>query len=202
MVDDPFDARPQDGRSLDPEFLSRALDAVLRLAEIYAAERRIQIHGDAAHLADPLRAAAQADLIPPTDAPTASSPNSLPLAEPLGRAEQSGWPGSPRAPERPGQNDAAMKIRRGGWTKAKGNSTSAQIRAGAVEYLREKGARASGREIWEALKAEGLVITTKDPVALVSSRIGRSPLFDHTYEGYGLVEWSKGAHRDEIAQRE
>jgi hypothetical protein len=186
MVDDPLHAGYDDGRRTEAPFLSRALEAVLRLVEVYAAERDIQTHRDPVYPADPLLGAvARAHPISRVDAPTAASPSTPSTrVEPPGTVAQSSH-------EPAGRGDPAKNGHRGGWTK--GNSTSAQIRAGAVEYLRQKRARASGREIWGALKAKGVVITAKDPSALVSSRIGRSPLFDHTYEGYGLVEWSKGS---------
>ncbi len=189
MVDDPVRGGYDDDRRLEAPFLTRALEAVLRLAEIYAAERDIQAHRDPANRTDPLGGLVYGDPISRVSAPPAASPSdSLTLAEPPGTAAQSGGAGDRTPPQSPG--DSAPKPRRGRWTK--GNSTSAQIRAGAVEFLRDIGRRAKGPEILRALEAEGLVISSKDPAALVSSRIGRSPLFDHTYEGYGLREWSTG----------
>src|SRR4051794_32457413 len=79
MVDDLFRLVPDDGR-LDAPFLSRALEAVLRLAEIYAAQREIQTHRDPAHRADLLRSVADAGPISTADAPTAASPQAV--AEP------------------------------------------------------------------------------------------------------------------------
>ena len=188
MPDDTFRAGDDDGRRLQAPFLTRALEAMLRLVEIYAAERNIQTYPDP-HRAEALGRVANPNPLRGVDAPTAASTSaSLIISEPPGRMVQSGSEVSLPGHEAVGRGDPATKSPRGGWTK--GNSTSAQIRTGAVEYLRQKGARASGREIWEVLKAKGIVIKAKDPSALVSSRIGRSPLFDHTYAGYGLREWS------------
>jgi hypothetical protein len=194
MVDDRFPPGDDDRRRLQESFLTRALEALLRLVELYAAERDTQTHPDPVHRAAPLGGVANVNPPHRLDEATAASPSaSLTISEPPGRIAQSGSQGSLPGHEPHGRGDPATKSRRGGWTK--GNSTSAQIRAGAVEYLRQKGARASGREICEALKAKGMLINSKDPSALVSSRIGRSPLFDYTYAGYGLREWSEGGSR-------
>lgn len=177
------------GQRPDTSFLTLALEALLRLTELYAAERNIrslptmsiaQRVGGFANAgfanANPVRSA---------DTSTAASSISVALAEPPERS------GAGISGPQPGeQDDKAVTSRRGGWTR--GNSTSKQIRDGAIGYLRQKGSRAKGREIYEALKSQGMVINSKDPSALVSSRIGRSRFFDHTYEGYGLVEWSRG----------
>jgi hypothetical protein len=79
---------------------------------------------------------------------------------------------------------------RGGWRK--GHSESARIRIGASEFLREANQRASGGEIYAALKEMGITVNGNDPVTTVCCRLGRSDLFDHTDDGYGLVEWSQG----------
>jgi hypothetical protein len=192
MVDDSCRPGDDNARRLRAPFLTRALEVVLRVVELYAAERNIQTHPDPLQSADPLGGVANAS----EGLPAGSASASLTISERPGRIAQSASESNPPGDEPVDPGDPATKPPRGGWTN--GNSTSAQIRAGAVEYLRQKGARASGREIWEALKAKGMVINTKDPSALVSSRIGRSPLFDHTYAGYGLREWSdrEGSSQD------
>lgn len=194
MADAPFHAGDNDGRQPQAPFLERALEAVLRLVEIYAAEQHIQSRAHQTYRPDHVGGVANANPARGGDALTATLPaDSLAVAEPPGRRRlPNAHSGALDEPN--GQGDIAPKNPRRGWTK--GNSTSAQIRAGAVEYLRQKGARASGSEIWAALKERGLVITYKDPSALVSSRIGRSPLFDHTYEGYGLREWANSGTGD------
>lgn len=189
MVTDPSRAG-YDGQRPEAPFLSRALEAVLRLVELYAAERHIEILPEAAGRTDPPRSIAHTGPISPN---AVSPPNSPRYVEPPGRIAQSGSGGIPPIPELTEQREPMTKNRRGGWTK--GNSTSARIRTGALEFLRQIGRRAKGPEILRALEAKGLVINSKDPAALVSSRIGRSPLFDRTYEGYGLREWSNGAGR-------
>jgi hypothetical protein len=194
MVDDRFHAGDDNGRRPQEPFLIRALEAVLRLVELYAAERKVQTYPDPVHGAEPLGGVSNGHPVRRVAAPTAASPSvSLTISEPPGGNAASGAERSLPGHEPDGRGEPPTKSPHGGWTK--GNSTSAQIRAGAVEYLRQKGARASGREIWEKLKAKGMVINSKDPSALVSSRIGRSPLFDHTYAGYGLREWSEGGSR-------
>jgi hypothetical protein len=184
MMDEPSRSEYGDGRRHEPPFLSRALSALLRLVDIYAAERGI--NGDPAHHFGRVTCRDPSLRIDAPAAPPQSSPTDT---DPPGTGAGSRRQGSSAEDKTAGPLDAPKKSR-GGWTK--GNSTSAQIRAGAVEYLRQKGARAKGSEIWEALKAKGMIISTKDPSALVSSRIGRSPLFDHTYLGYGLREWDGG----------
>jgi hypothetical protein len=71
-----------------------------------------------------------------------------------------------------------------------GASESARIRNGAAEFLRETQQRASGGEIYAALWEKGIAVNGSDPVTTVCRRLGRSDLFDHTDDGYGLVEWS------------
>lgn len=188
MTDASFPAVDDDGLQLQAPFLERALEAVLRLVDIYAAERHIQLRMHQVHRPDRAGKLADANPVRGDDALITTSPaGSSAVAEPSGRLTLS----NARAvalDEPNGLGNVATKNPRRGWTK--GNSTSAQIRAKAAEYLRKTGTRARGSEIWKALRAEGLVINSKDPAALVSARIGRSPLFDHTYEGYGLREWS------------
>ena len=187
MEDEPSRAGYEHGQRLDATFLNRALDAVLRLVDIYAAERGIKPNSGLPH---PLGLVAYGDPISKIDAPTAASPSgSLTDADAPRTVAASSSEGVSAGDEPSGSLDPNSS-RRGGWTK--GNSTSANIRAGAVAFLRQKGHPAKGPEITRALLAQGMVIIAKDPIRLVSSRIGRSPLFVHTYAGYGLAEWQKG----------
>jgi hypothetical protein len=188
MADHPARTTNDAGLPPDASFLTLALETLLRLTEIYAAERNIQTL-PAMSTTPRVSSIANADPVCSADTPTAASSISAALAEPPERS------GASVSDHQSHEEDAtAATNRRGGWTRS--NSTSKQIRDGAVEYLRQKGERASGREIWEALKAKGMVTHYKKPPALVSSRIGRSPLFDRTHAGYGLVEWSRdGAER-------
>jgi hypothetical protein len=111
--------------------------------------------------------------------------NSCHFSEPLLGIHQA------RTQPRPDKAIRAPKgASQGGWTK--GNSESARICAGAAEYLRETGRRARSGEIYKALVAKGVSVGGTKPFARVSSRLGRSPLFDRTRDGYGLREWSNG----------
>lgn len=69
-----------------------------------------------------------------------------------------------------------------------GNNQSAAIRGVAAEYLRQKGAPASGAEIYRALVARGITIDAKRPISVVTSRLSRSPMFHNTALGYQLAE--------------
>lgn len=69
-----------------------------------------------------------------------------------------------------------------------GGSQSAAIRAGAAEYLRQKGGPASGAEIYRALLAMGITIPAKRPLSVVTSRLSHSPMFLNTGLGYQLAE--------------
>jgi hypothetical protein len=79
---------------------------------------------------------------------------------------------------------------RGGWTWT--NSKTSRIRDAAAEYLRTKGGRAKGGEIYQAISSMGVVVGGKAPAAVVCARLTSSPIFDRTREGYGLREWSDG----------
>jgi hypothetical protein len=87
--------------------------------------------------------------------------------------------------------EPSVRVARPRWTK--GNSQSAKIRAATADYLRQKGKRATGGEIYKAITAQGIKVGGKDPAAGVTARISAaSAIFDHTPEGYGLREWSNG----------
>ena len=123
MVDDPFRAGDDGGRRVQELFLTRALEAVLRLVEIYAAGRNIQTHPDPAHRAEPLGGVVNANPARRIDAPPAASPSaSLTISEPSERIARSGSEGSLPGHEPDGRGGPATKRPRGGWTK--GNSSA------------------------------------------------------------------------------
>lgn len=76
-------------------------------------------------------------------------------------------------------------IRRRG---SRAGSQAEAIRDGAEKYLRQKGARASSGEIYEALRLQGVNVVGKKPTAVVASYLSHSATFDCTSEGYGLAE--------------
>jgi hypothetical protein len=88
----------------------------------------------------------------------------------------------------PPPSNLADRASRPRWKK--GCSQSSRIRAAAVEYLRQKGKRATGREIYQAIASNGIEVTGKKPVATVCARLSASEIFDCSPEGYGLREWS------------
>ena len=98
-------------------------------------------------------------------------------------------PDQPAKTSRPAaHSDPPDRISSRRWTW--GNSQSSRIRAATVEYLREKGKRARGGEIYKAIASKGVEVSSKKPVAVVCARLTASAIFDRTSEGYGLREWS------------
>jgi hypothetical protein len=70
------------------------------------------------------------------------------------------------------------------------NSDTSKVLAGAAEYLRLIGRRATSREILEALSARGIKLNAKDPMTSVSSSLSHSPMFNNVLGlGYGLADW-------------
>jgi hypothetical protein len=84
--------------------------------------------------------------------------------------------------------DSRLRPRRRRWTLA--DSQTSRIRDAAADYLRTKGGRAKGGEIYKAIASKGVEVSAKKPVAVVCARLTASPIFDRTSEGYGLREWS------------
>jgi hypothetical protein len=88
------------------------------------------------------------------------------------------------------RSDPPSRISRSRWKR--GDSQSSRIQAAAADYLRQKGKRATGGEIYKAIAAKGIEVGGRDRTAVVCARLSRAPaIFDHhTPEGYGLREWS------------
>jgi hypothetical protein len=141
--------------------LFRVFEAVCRLIDVCDAERQDLARLPTLCRSHPVASNARTDVVPDFDG---SGRNPLP----------------PKATLR----DTAQQV-----SPAQRVSTSGQICAAAAEYLREKGARAKGPELCQAVLARGVIVQAKNATALISSRVGRSPLFDHTRDGYGLREW-------------
>jgi hypothetical protein len=71
---------------------------------------------------------------------------------------------------------------------SRAGSQAEAIREGTAQFLRQKGARATSGEIYEALRLEGINVVGKKPSAVVASYLSHSDMFDCTSEGYGLRE--------------
>jgi hypothetical protein len=70
------------------------------------------------------------------------------------------------------------------------NSDTSKVLAGAAEYLRLIGRRATSREILEALLTQGIKLNAKDPMTSVSASLSHSPMFNNVLGlGYGLADW-------------
>lgn len=69
---------------------------------------------------------------------------------------------------------------------------TAQVEAAAVEYLTQKGRRATSGEILPAVVSKGIAVTGKTPSKTISSYLSTSKRFDNhpALGGYGLVEWN------------
>lgn len=80
---------------------------------------------------------------------------------------------------------------------ARSASQAASVVATAKEYLEKKGARAETKEILNALQEQGLRFASANPQASLSSALSHHEAFDNVRkQGYGLVEWSTGAHSE------
>ena len=88
----------------------------------------------------------------------------------------------------------AMAAERSGptrrWRRMGPREEASNIRNAAAKYLRKKANRAGLREMMDNLHCQGVQIGSANARATVATTLRRSPLFDHTAEGYGLAEWS------------
>jgi hypothetical protein len=92
------------------------------------------------------------------------------------------------------RSDLPQTTSRRHWKR--GDSQSARIRAAAADYLRQKGKRAKGGEIYHAIASNGVEVSGKKPVAYVCARLSASEMFDHSpMGGYGLREWTDTSAR-------
>ncbi len=68
---------------------------------------------------------------------------------------------------------------------------TAQVDAAAVEFLVNKGRRATSGEILPFVQAKGIEITGAVPAKTLASYLSRSKRFDNVqgFGGFGLVEW-------------
>jgi hypothetical protein len=58
-------------------------------------------------------------------------------------------------------------------------SQTSRIQAAAVDYLRQKGKRATGGEIYQAIASNGIEVTGKKPVTTGCARLNASKVFDY-----------------------
>jgi hypothetical protein len=90
--------------------------------------------------------------------------------------------------------------------KPRKGSLAANVREIAVNYLRQKGARAKSGEIYQTVVNAGVNVPGEKPVSVVSSYLSGSDLFDNTAEGYGLTEWrtstAEGYTEPEVTENE
>ena len=70
-------------------------------------------------------------------------------------------------------------------------SVSTRVQQAAIEFLRVHGRRAKAREIYDAIKDQGLPIKGEDPVATVAAHMSnaKKQVDNIRGEGYGLIEW-------------
>jgi hypothetical protein len=69
---------------------------------------------------------------------------------------------------------------------------TAMVESAAVQFLTQKGRRATSGEILPAVTAKGIAIPGKMPSKTISSYLSTSKRFDNIpgFGGYGLVEWN------------
>jgi hypothetical protein len=69
---------------------------------------------------------------------------------------------------------------------------TAQVEAVAVEYLKQKGRRATSGELLVPILAKGIGVTGQMPSKTIASYLSTSKRFDNVaaFGGYGLVEWN------------
>src|ERR1700686_3411795 len=69
---------------------------------------------------------------------------------------------------------------------------TAQVDAAAIEFLTNKGRRATSGEILPFVQAKGIEITGAVPAKTLASYLSRSKRFDNVqgFGGFGLVEWN------------
>jgi dienelactone hydrolase len=71
-------------------------------------------------------------------------------------------------------------------------SASEQVQRAGIAFLREHGKRAKAKEIYEAIRDQGLPIKGSDPIATVAAHMSNAkPAVNNKRgEGYGLREWN------------
>jgi hypothetical protein len=149
----------------NPDF--RRLEAVRRIIALYAPGAEIPVPIDPILSPEPAGSVRRpAPTLNPDPSPTNSFSSPTP-SDPQRRSGQGLWV----------------------W----GNSQASRIKGAAAEHLMETRKRATGGEIYKAIRAKGIEVRGEKPSATVSACLTSSPVFDHIRgEGYGLREWSNG----------
>jgi hypothetical protein len=75
--------------------------------------------------------------------------------------------------------------------KASGPTASERVQQAGIAFLRRHGRRAKAKEIYDAIKEQGLPIKGGDPIATVAAHMSNAKTLVNNVrgEGYGLKEW-------------
>ena len=82
-------------------------------------------------------------------------------------------------------------------------SVSEKVQQAGIAFLRQHGKRAKAKEIYEAIRGQGLPIKGGDPIATVAAHMSNAKKYVNNVrgEGYGLIEWPITMNGAEFMQR-